>query len=575
MLLRLSTLALLSLTTVGSLPAQITGVIGGRSAKPATPLLVATPYVQRQADSAAAVEAGIGLRERMSSRSIVGRDWQVISRDKMNQALTEFGYPHDAILTPNGARELARGIGSTRWMVMPTLTRNGSGRYQLSARLIGTYNGNDMAGYVATATQEAGDDLEDLGKQVADRLKDPLRALGDAQGCTDNMFSDPAEAAKDAKKALDRVPNFGLAEFCLGQMELRKDSTSKLAEQHFDDALKTDPLSIKTYSELGVIFQVRNDTSAVIKTYQQILRLDPLNPQLRNTAFDLFRRYGSQDAAEQVADEGIANDPSNTDWYDLKWKACMAQSKFDCAVSELATMYQVDSTKADTTFFQRISLSARLAEDTAAVVRWGSKGAERYPDNITLLKDAAKAYALAGDADNALEVTRKLLTLNPGDYDQLKVTAAMLANAGQAEKLTEFLPLVKSSGDADLQDTFGGLLVNAANKAQVADDTTKQVELAQDALETGTTEPRITSAAGFLIGVPLYYKIAADVEDIRKSKSCPDVTAYAKLVKEAYPVFQLAQASEVAQIKSFADQVATFLSKEVDVVDALTKAACQ
>ncbi|MCA9721524.1 MAG: hypothetical protein KC489_03795, partial [Gemmatimonadetes bacterium] len=208
---------------------------------------------------------------------------------------------------------------------MSNLHKNPDGRYRLVSRLIGTYNANDMAGFVVEKVQEPGQKLEDFGEKMADEFKPAIKALKESTGCYDNMFTDEKKAAEAAEKAFKIVPDWAPAEFCLGQIALRKDSASATAEQYFQDALSTDPQSLKSYDQLGVIYQKRADSSKVISTYQQMLRIDPLNQPLRELAFDLFRAYGSQDAAEEVADEGIRTDPANTDWYDLKSNACLAQ----------------------------------------------------------------------------------------------------------------------------------------------------------------------------------------------------------------------------------------------------------
>ncbi|MCA9721525.1 MAG: hypothetical protein KC489_03800, partial [Gemmatimonadetes bacterium] len=86
MLHRLSSATALTFLLAGSLSAQIMAPRGSLQAqRNAPPLLVATPYTASAADSAAAVEIGIGLRERMS-KSVVGRDYNVITREKMNEA---------------------------------------------------------------------------------------------------------------------------------------------------------------------------------------------------------------------------------------------------------------------------------------------------------------------------------------------------------------------------------------------------------------------------------------------------------------------------------------------------------
>ncbi len=100
-----------------------------------------------------------------------------------------------------------------------------------------------------------------------------------------------------------------MAEYCLGAIAVAEDSVRKVGEAQFRKSLKTDSMSISTYSALALITFFRSDTAGTIGTWQQVIRVEPGNQQLRDQAFDLFQRFGRQDAAEEVADEGIRLDP--------------------------------------------------------------------------------------------------------------------------------------------------------------------------------------------------------------------------------------------------------------------------
>src|SRR3954468_20320077 len=112
-------------------------------------LMVANPFAFASADSASAVQIGTAAREEM--KGIVGRNFTVIEQAQMNDALKQYGYPVDAILSPSLATTLAKNI-QARVLMSGTLTRGG-GRAAVTARLIGV---NDDAGYVITLTQQQG-----------------------------------------------------------------------------------------------------------------------------------------------------------------------------------------------------------------------------------------------------------------------------------------------------------------------------------------------------------------------------------------------------------------------------------
>ena len=87
--------------------------------------MVANPFAFAPADSAPAVAIGTGMREEM--KGVVGRDFQVVEQQQMNDALTQYGYPKDAILSPALATTLAKNI-QARFLVTSTMAKGEGGR---------------------------------------------------------------------------------------------------------------------------------------------------------------------------------------------------------------------------------------------------------------------------------------------------------------------------------------------------------------------------------------------------------------------------------------------------------------
>lgn len=573
MLSRLSALSALAVVTgAGALAAQIPA-----RATPLTNtapfLLVANPYPAQSEDSAAAVEVGEGLRSRM--RNVVGRDWQVVTRERMNTALSNYGYPNDALLPTAAAARFAREL-TARYMVMSHLARGDGGRLRVTSRLNGTFASNDMAGYVVQVTQAPGQQLEDLGERAADALRPAIRALPDAQECLTNAATNASKAIDAAQKALRAVPNFGPAAYCLGAIAQKTDSTSQEALQHYMSAVQGDPMAIPAYAQIASIHFRRGDSAQVISTYQTMLEVDPLDQTLRENAFKIFQAFGRPSAAEEVADAGIARDPANTDWYDLKSNACLQQEKFGCAVRELERLFEVDSTRADTAFYSKITYAAGLAADTAAYVRWAAKAIEKYPDHQPLLEEAARAYAWAGDAENTIAVTRRLLAIDPTNTEYVTNAIVRLGEAGRAAEAIEFLPVVRQSNDPDLQLNFASVMVNAAQRAASADNRALADTLAQAALDAGTTDPRIVPVANYFIAIHLAGQIQAMSTAVRaEDRTCEQVQEYQRVLERAKPALEAAQAASNQAIKDFAGSFIGPVNQELDFVAQLLPTVCR
>ena len=106
---RLALIALAGLVSAVPLGAQ--GIPRGARTQTVTAaprLMVANPFANAPADSANAVRIGSAAREQM--KEVVGRNFTVVEQAQMNDALKQYGYPVDAILSPPLATTLAKNI---------------------------------------------------------------------------------------------------------------------------------------------------------------------------------------------------------------------------------------------------------------------------------------------------------------------------------------------------------------------------------------------------------------------------------------------------------------------------------
>ena len=371
-------------------------------------LMVANPFAFAPGDSASAVRIGSAIRNEM--KDIVGRDYAVIEQSQMNDALKQYGYPVDAILTPPLATTLAKNIQG-RVIVTSTLQRGqgqDKGRPTVTARLIGV---NDDAGNVVTLTQQQNESVEKFGERIAKALEPAVKALSDAKECVDQRTAKRDKAEDAARAAIKKVPNHGLAHFCLAQIAADKKAPRAEIVKHLQASTKGDPLSLPAWTALASQYQQANDTANTLVAFKQMLRVAPTNQKLREELFKYFLQSGHPETAREVADEGLRIDPYNADLYDLKSNACLFLSDFKCAVDALETMYATDSTKADTLFFTKISAAAAEGEnpDKALLLKWSQIGVRKYPNNATLLGYLNKAYSLSGPVDSVIAVTNRII----------------------------------------------------------------------------------------------------------------------------------------------------------------------
>ncbi|MGH7658730.1 MAG: tetratricopeptide repeat protein, partial [Gemmatimonadales bacterium] len=324
--------------------------------------MVANPYAFVSSDSSAAVQIGSAMRERMDR--IVGRDFSVITREQMNDALESFGYPADAILNPVVQRQFASTVGA-RTYLNSTLART-NGTVRLTSRLVGL---NDEAGRTVVVSGSAGN-LASLGQQSAEQFEPTVDALEDARKCINLSASEPEEAADAARNALETDPLNGLAWYCLAEMAIKDSVPGDSIIALLENVVEGDSLSLNAWTLLAAQHEAAGDTAKVVAAFQEMIQIAPTNEELRKRAFQYFIQAGRTEAARAAVEEAIRTDPYNPDNYDLLSNVCIFESNYTCAVDALEQAYTIDSTKADSTFYMKITVTAAQQPDTTRLLKW-------------------------------------------------------------------------------------------------------------------------------------------------------------------------------------------------------------
>ena len=479
--------------------------------------MVANPFAFAAADSATAVQIGSAIREEL--KDVVGRDYQVIEQAQMNDALKQYGYPVDAILSPALATTLAKNI-QARYLISSTLNKAEGGQYVVTARVIGV---SDDAGTVVTLAQKPGETPAAFGKRVADAVEPAVESLADAKACIDQRTSKPDKADDAAEKALKTAPNNGLAAYCLALLAQDRKAPREEIVKHLQASAKGDPLSLPVWTALATQYQQANDTANTLVAFKEMLRVAPTNQKLREELFKYFLQSGHPETARQVADEGLKLDPYNADLYDLKSNACLFLSDFKCAVEALETLYATDSTKADTLFFTKIAAAASEGEqpDTAALLKWTQIGTRKYPDNPTLLSYLNRAYTLAGQTDSVVAVTNRLMAMDTTDVVPALSAAKALVDAKRPKEAVPFLDFAIRHGDPQAKENAAALLyTGAAPLLQQPQDLQGAAELLRMAVAAASPTGKVQPASNYLLGLATLFQVPQIDPQAEKQKSC-------------------------------------------------------
>lgn len=555
-------------------------------------LLVANPYSFSAADSGPAVRVGAGMRDKIEG--ISDRWYKTVLRTQMNEALLQYAYPVDAMLPPLVARQLATSLNA-RAMVIATMVRAEGGRYVVEARLSGV---NDDAGHMVRVTQLPNQAFEEFGARVGDSLAQAFRALPEAKNCETFRGSNPEKAFDAAAKALKTQPTNGLAHYCLAQLAVSQKKPVDSVIVHLKAATAGDRLSLNSWSLLGVQYQAKGDSTATVATFQEMLKVAPTNEALRKEAYRLFLNYGRVEAAEEVADSGLAIDPANADLWDLKSSACLSQdspAKVKCAVDALEQVYALDTTKADTTFFTKITFAASRPSITSTIkvkidtagntrdstvilpdgprfVKWARRGVDKYPANSILLGQLAEAYSIAGPIDSSVAVTKRLMSVDSSDVSPVLRVAKALADARRGREALELAPYIERLGSNDDKANMSGILGLAGFAfLQPPVDYPTAADLGQAALGLAAGVPQRVALANFVLGLASFAQVPPLDEEAFKNKSCEMAQKEKALLDVAGPALQAGRSINPATADRFFQGVGAYGPRVASLIKAYCK----
>ena len=573
--MRLTPLLLAGLTVLPTVPlaAQL------RSSRPPRPaanlprLLVANPYTFTSGDSAAAVRIGAGLRERTEGKA--DKWYLVIQRTQMNEALRQYAYPEDAVLPPLVARQLAASL-QARAMIVSTMSRE-QGRLLVESRLIKT---SQEAGHMVRLAQAPNQSFEELGQRLADSLENAFKALPDAEQCETLRGTNPQKAAEAAAKALRVQPNHGLASFCLAQIAITRKAPVDTVIVHLKNSTKGDRLSLDSWTALAVQYQAKGDTTNTVETFKEMLRVAPTNQKLREEVFRYFLSAGQLDAAEGVANEGIAIDSANADMWDLRAGACLFQEdkpeKVRCALESIDQVYALDTAKADTLFITKAIYAATRdsAPDTTRLVKWTGLGIRKYPNNSAILAGRVTAFAWTGPIDSLVSATRNLLAVDSTDLTPVVRAAKALAEAKRGAEAIELGQYIERlGGPQDKQNLAIILAQNAPPLLQQGPDQNLPLaaDMARKALSFAQPNTPLHGLASYALGLSTFFQAAALDQETEKSKSCEGAQKMKTLFDEAGPALRAGREMQAAYVDNLIKGVDQFTPR----VNSMLKAYCK
>ncbi|HKJ24870.1 MAG TPA: tetratricopeptide repeat protein [Myxococcota bacterium] len=252
-------------------------------------------------------------------------------------------------------------------------------------------------------------------------------------GWIDLLDGRPESAARSARRALDRRPDWPRAHLLLGRALLAQGEL-RGARNELERTLVLEPGSVEAHRRLAMLLLRTGDAEAALEHARDALRANPDDHAVRLVAADALLAAGRPDeAAGEVA--RIPDAARNAE-------ALYAQGQLQAAAGDLeggrqtllraleAAPHRIEVIEALFEIDQRTGRAADTVDRVDAAL------AER-PNEARLHRLAGRAAMALGADDAAEGALRRAIELDPNDLTSYGVLAQFMAESGREEAIVE------------------------------------------------------------------------------------------------------------------------------------------
>jgi len=247
---------------------------------------------------------------------------------------------------------------------------------------------------------------------------------------------------------------------------------------------------------------------------------------------------GKSAMAKPIISQAIKDNPGDVRLMRLGFLIYLDAKDYKNGTALGEEMVKIDTTLADTAFFQKMAAAYDSDSSFAKAAEVASRGVAKFPSNIALMTIVGQEQLKGGQQQQAIATFRKILAINPKEPNVRMLIARTYDEMQQPDSAFRALHEAKAAGE-DAQAVGGYALTignrlfklggEAFNKSQ-ASKTSEDYRAAIDAnlkvlpwvkfADSTLTSVDNKNSAGFLMAVSAFYVSAAALTDAPKTKSC-------------------------------------------------------
>lgn len=539
-------------------------------------LVPGTPSPESRGFAAAVAEE---VRNRMTSK--FRNDIVTVSNEQVCTVLMESAYSCTAVLGPADSDRLARALRADAYIVGSIWSEDTGlmGRFRLVD--IGR---SGLSGWMVV--DGAGDqEPRDFARTIVDSLENQVRAAERARQCSDERDRGDYDDALDrAARVFRDYPNHPSAAMCaeVASEALEQPADSQVA--YLRRAVAGDSLLARAWERLGLLYQLRGDSTAALDAFVNQSRADVGNRQLRVGVIAGAITMREYDTARELADEWLEETARDVEVLQLQARACVEGGLWDCAMDALTQQYEADSSlHAQEVFYQQVLGAAQALGDVHAELEWSGRAVANLPESTVLWRAHATVLGAAAEdtifveeplrlqlADSTIVVYEHMLTMDSTDVrsavaaatfllDRVVVDTAIPLDTARLFRGFEFLDhATRVSADT-------AVLMNAAVKyyqmGSALIQTRRQIAYAVDLLDKAIRYDvlqRLTVQSNFFLGLGLMFRIFEFDPQVTESESCDLVDQEADMIARGQAALRIGAELAPAQSQQFLQQFQAF-----------------
>lgn len=397
-----ATLALsLAGTRVFAQPQQRGGPAGAD-----TPRLVMATF--HSDDRKLGTDAAEELRRRLMSEFSMKELWVLTQKD-INNTLEASGYRADSALNVSDLMELSKQLRGDETLD-GTVSKTASGVHEEVRLLLRRQNTILSQPLPPVDAKDPGD----AAKQIQKSYEAARKALPAYKTCENDLRAAKyADAEKDGRMALAAYPSSTLGRLCLlsayNQEKSSPDSIIAVANQ----ILAIDPTSIIALGSAADAYRTKGDKDKAIEYNLRIYRADPSNMTLAQNIVQELGQSGAPDKALPIIDSLLKDNPGDPQMLRTKWVLELNAKQFKQALVSGEEYVKADTAGANIDYYNRQIGAAQSDSNTAAVLQFATKAAQKFPKEPSFPLLMAQSYYKGGQLQQALEAARRAAEADP------------------------------------------------------------------------------------------------------------------------------------------------------------------